>query len=229
MKSAKLATLVVALFSYSAFAQDSVKLESNPQKFAYYIGLQLGDNLKKQGLLKLDVDAVALGIRDYLAGTDFRLSTEEMQAAMSAYQQEMMQERLAIAKQNRDIGMAFLEKNKTREGVLVLDSGVQYQVITQGTGENPTETDKVVVHYRGFLLDGTEFDSSFNRNEPTELEISQVIAGWQETLKRMKVGSKWKVWIPSDLAYGLRGAGSRIGPNETLHFDIELLGIQEEG
>jgi len=229
MKSVKLATLLIALFSSGAFAQESVKLESNSQKFAYYIGLRLGDNLKNQGLLKLDVDAVALGIRDFLAGAEPRLTNEEMQGAVAAYQQQMQEERLAIAEKNRDAGKAFLEENKSREGVLVLESGVQYQVIAPGTGENPTETDKVIVHYRGFLLDGTEFDSSFSRNEPTELEITQVIAGWQETLKRMKVGATWKVWIPSDLAYGLRGAGSKIGPNETLSFDIELLSIKEDG
>jgi len=229
MKSVKLATLLIVLFSSGAFAQESVKLESNSQKFAYYIGLRLGDNLKNQGLLKLDVEAVALGIRDFLDSAEPRLTNEEMQGAVAAYQQQMQEERLAIAEKNRDAGKAFLEENKSREGVLVLESGVQYQVIAPGTGEKPTETDKVTVHYRGFLLDGTEFDSSFSRNEPTELEIAQVIAGWQETIKRMKVGAKWKVWIPSDLAYGLRGAGSKIGPNETLSFDIELLSIKEGG
>jgi FKBP-type peptidyl-prolyl cis-trans isomerase FklB len=229
VNSVKLATLLIVLFSSGAFAQEPVKLESNLQKFAYYIGLRLGDNLRKQGLLKLDVDAVALGIRDFLDGAEPRLTNQQMQEALATYQQQMQEERLSIAKKNRDIGKAFLEENKTREGVLVLDSGVQYQVITEGTGENPTETDKVVVHYRGYLLDGTEFDSSFSRNQPAELEISQVIAGWQDTLKRMNAGSKWKVWIPSDLAYGLRGAGSKIGPNETLYFDIELLSIKEDG
>lgn len=227
MKAVTRAVLVLALVSAASFADESKKLESNVQKFSYAIGLQLGDNLKKQGILDLDEEAVALGIRDYLDGNDLKLTPDEVQQAVAAYQQEMMEERLALAEKNRDAAESFLEKNGKRSDVVVLDSGVQYEVVEKGTGENPTETDIVVVHYRGYLLDGSEFDSSFSRGEPTELEIAQVIPGWQQTLQLMKVGAKWKVWIPSDLAYGLRGAGSRIGPNEMLHFDIELLGIKE--
>ncbi len=229
MKAARHVALIVALSSAAAFADETKKLESNVEKFSYAIGLQLGDNLKSQGIMDLDVDAVALGIRDYLEGADLKLSPDNIQQAVVAYQQEMMEQRLALAKQNREAGESFLEKNGKREGVVVLDSGVQYEVVENGTGENPTETDVVMVHYRGYLLDGSEFDSSFSRGEPTELEVAQVIAGWQQTLQLMKVGSKWKVWIPSDLAYGLRGAGNKIGPNELLHFDIELLSIKEDG
>ncbi len=229
MKAARHVALIVALSSAAAFADETKKLESNVEKFSYAIGLQLGDNLKSQGIMDLDVDAVALGIRDYLEGADLKLSPDDIQQAVVAYQQEMMEQRLALAKQNREAGESFLEKNGKREGVVVLDSGVQYEVVENGTGENPTETDVVMVHYRGYLLDGSEFDSSFSRGEPTELEVAQVIAGWQQTLQLMKVGSKWRVWIPSDLAYGLRGAGNKIGPNELLHFDIELLSIKEDG
>jgi FKBP-type peptidyl-prolyl cis-trans isomerase FklB len=228
MKTAKRAALVLALVSAASFAEESTKLDSNVQKFSYAIGLQLGDNLKNQGILNLDEKALALGIRDYLDGNDLKLAPEEIQQAVAAYQQEMMTGRLALAEKNRDAGETFLEKNGQRDGVVVLESGVQYEVLEKGTGENPTETDIVVVQYRGYLLDGSEFDSSFSRGQPTELEIAQVIPGWQQTLQLMKVGSKWKVWIPSDLAYGLRGAGSKIGPNEMLHFNIELLRIKEE-
>lgn len=204
-------------------------LDTNAKKFGYAVGLQLGDNLKNQGIVKLQVGAVAQGIQDYLDGKDLKVTPEQMQEAVAAYQQELLEERIALAKKNRDAANAFLNENKGREGVVVLDSGVQYKVVADGVGENPTETDTVTVHYRGFLIDGTEFDNSFDRGEPTVLEIGQVIPGWQETLQLMKVGSKWKVWIPSDLAYGLRGAGNKIGPNEMLTFDIELISIKDDG
>ncbi len=229
MKATKRAGLILALISAAALADESNKLESNVQKFSYAIGLQLGDNLKNEGILDLDEDALAQGIRDYLDGNDLKLTPEEIRQAVVAYQQEMLEKNLALAEKNREAGQAFLEKNGERDGVVVLDSGVQYEVVEKGAGDNPTETDVVMVHYRGYLLDGSEFDSSFSRGEPTELEIAQVIPGWQQTLQLMKVGSKWKVWIPSDLAYGLRGAGSRIGPNEMLHFDIELISIKDDG
>ncbi len=229
MKAAKRAALVLALMTSATFADEGNKLESNVQKFSYAIGLQLGDNLKNQGILDLDEQALAQGIRDYLDGNDLRLTPDEIQQAVTDYQQEMLEKRLALAKKNREAGETFLETNGKRDGVVVLDSGVQYEVVEKGSGDNPTETDVVMVHYRGYLIDGSEFDSSFSRGEPTELEIAQVIPGWQQTLQLMKVGSKWKVWIPSDLAYGLRGAGNRIGPNEMLHFDIELISIKEDG
>ena len=229
MKIFKRAALVALLLSAPVAAQETLELETPAQRFSYTVGLQLGDNLKNQGLVNLDIEAVAQGIKDYLAGADPKLTPQEMQEAVTAYQQVLLEERIELAKKNRDQAAEFLEKNKTRDGVVVLDSGVQYEVISEGEGETPTETDTVVVHYRGFLIDGTEFDSSFSRGEPTELEISQVIAGWQQTLQLMQVGDKWKVWIPSDLAYGLRGAGNKIGPNEMLSFDIELIGIKDGG
>ena len=229
MKAAKRAALILTLVSAASFADESVKLETNVQKFSYAIGLQLGDNLKNQGILDLDEKAVAQGIRDYLDGNELKLTPEAVQEAVSAYQQEMMRKRLALAETNRAAAETFLKENAKRSEVVVLDSGVQYEVLEEGTGDMPTETDVVVVHYHGYLLDGSEFDSSYSRGKPTELEIAQVIPGWQQTLQLMKEGSKWKVWIPSDLAYGIKGAGSRIGPNEMLHFDIELLNIKEDG
>jgi FKBP-type peptidyl-prolyl cis-trans isomerase FklB len=229
MKAAKRAALVLALVSAVSFADETVELETNVQKFSYAIGLQLGDNLKNQGILDLDERAVAQGIRDYLDGNELKLTPEDVQQAVAAYQQDMMKKRLALAEKNREAAESFLEENAKQSDVVVLDSGVQYKVVEKGTGETPTETDIVLVHYRGYLLDGSEFDSSFSRGQPTELEIAQVIPGWQQTLQLMKVGAKWKVWIPADLAYGLRGAGSKIGPNEMLHFDIELLKIKEDG
>ena len=223
------AAIVALIISASASAQETAKLETPAQKFSYTVGLQLGDGLKNRGLIELDFDALALGIEDYLSGNDLKLTPQEMQQAITNYQQVLLEKRIALAKKNRDQEVAFLTENKSRDGVVVLDSGVQYEVISEGSGESPTETDTVVVHYRGFLIDGTEFDSSFSRGQPTELEVSQVIAGWQQALQLMKVGGKWKIWIPSDLAYGLRGAGNKIGPNEMLSFDIELIGIKDGG
>lgn len=223
------AAMIALAFSASVAAQEAVKLESPAQRFSYAVGLQLGDNLRKQGLVKLDLEALTQGIEDFLAGRDPKLTPQEMQEAYTAYQQILLEERIALAKKNNEAEKSFLEENKSREGVIVLDSGVQYKVVTAGDGDSPTETDTVSVHYRGFLIDGTEFDSSFSRGEPTEIEVAKVIPGWQQTLQLMKVGSRWKVWIPAELAYGLRGAGQKIGPNEMLSFDIELISIKDDG
>lgn len=223
------AALFALIFPAAVAAQETAELETPAQRFSYTVGLQVGDNLGNQGLVNLDTEALAQGIQDQLAGRDPRLTPEEMQEAVVAYQKILLEERIALAKKNNDAANTFLEKNKAREGVIVLESGVQYKVVTAGSGVRPTETDTVLVHYRGYLIDGTEFDSSFSRGEPTELEITKVIAGWQQTLQLMKVGSRWKVWIPAELAYGLRGAGNKIGPNEMLTFDIELVGIREDG
>jgi len=148
-----------------------------------------------------------------------------MRVAATAYQNELNSEKLAAAEKNKVAGDKFLEGNSAREGIVVLESGLQYRVVESGAGESPTETDTVVVHYRGRLLDGTEFDSSYSRGEPAEFGVGQVIPGWQQALQLMPVGSKWEVWIPASLAYGTEGTGG-IGPNETLHFEIELIEIK---
>ena len=149
----------------------------------------------------------------------------DMRVAATAYQNELNAERLTAGEKNRATGEKFLAENKSRDGVVALDSGLQYRVVEAGAGESPTETDTVVVHYRGRLLDGTEFDSSYGRGEPTEFGVGQVIVGWQQALQLMTVGAKWEVWIPAGLAYGAEGPAS-IGPNQTLHFDIELIEIK---
>ena len=219
-----LAAMVVAVHA-PVFAEDSKPLTTNAEKFSYGVGLQIGQQLKRQNLTGVDVRAIALAIEDVLEGRDLRVSLDDMRVAATAYQNELNAERLAKGEKNRADGEKFLEENRTREGVVALDSGLQYRVVESGSGESPTETDTVVVHYRGRLLDGTEFDSSYNRGEPTELGVGQVIPGWQQALQLMNVGSKWEVWIPASLAYGAEGAGS-IGPNQTLHFDIELINIK---
>ena len=219
-----LAALVVAV-QVPVHAEESKPITTNAEKFSYGIGLQIGRQLLKQGLSSVDSRVIAMAIEDVLEGNDLRVSMEEMQVAATAYQNELKAEKFAAADRNIAAGEQFLKENSSREGVTVLDSGLQYRIVTPGTGDSPTATDTVVVHYRGRLLDGSEFDSSYSRGQPAELGVGQVIPGWQQALQLMPAGSKWEVWIPASLAYGAQGAGS-IGPNETLHFDIELIEIK---
>ncbi len=225
MKLRVLLTALMVAVQVPVHAQDSTPLETNAQKFSYGVGLQIGQQLKRQGLSGIDVRAIATAIEDVLEGRDLRVSLEDMQVAATAYQNELTAEKLAQGEKNRVAGEKFLDENKSREGIVVLDSGLQYRVLESSAGNSPGETDTVVVHYRGRLLNGTEFDSSYGRGEPTEFGVGQVIPGWQQILQLMPVGSKWEVWIPAPLAYGTQGAAS-IGPNETLHFEIELLEIK---
>lgn len=225
MKLPVLLTALMVAVQVPVHAQDSKPLTTNAERFSYGIGLQIAQQLQKQQLSGVDPRAIAMAIEDVLKGRELRVTMEEMQVAAVAYQNELKAEKLAAGDKNKAAGEKFLEENRTREGVVVLDSGVQYRIIESGNGGSPTETDSVVVHYRGRLLDGSEFDSSYSRGQPAELGVGQVIPGWQQALQLMPVGSKWEVWIPASLAYGTQGAGS-IGPNETLHFDIELIEIK---
>ena len=225
MKLPVFLTALMVAVQIPVHAQDSKPLTTNAEKFSYGIGLQIAQQLQKQQLSGVDPRAIVLAIEDVLKGRELRVTMEEMQVAAVAYQNELKTEKLAAGDKNKAAGDKFLEENSTREGVVVLDSGVQYRIIEPGKGGSPTETDSVVVHYRGRLLNGSEFDSSYSRGQPAELGVGQVIPGWQQALQLMPVGSKWEVWIPASLAYGAQGAGS-IGPNETLHFDIELIEIK---
>ncbi len=225
MKAPVLLTALVLAIQAPVHAEDSKPLATNVEKFSYGVGLQIGRQLKSQGLSGVDTRAIAIAIEDILEGHDLRVSMDEMRVAATVYRNEQNAEKLSAAEKNKVVGEKFLEENSAREGVVVLDSGLQYRVVESGTGESPTETDTVVVHYRGRLLDGTEFDSSYGRGQPAEFGVGQVIPGWQQALQLMPVGSKWEVWIPASLAYGSQGASS-IGPSETLHFDIELIEIK---
>ena len=226
MKLPVLLTALILAVQLPVYAQDSKPLTTNVERFSYGVGLQIGQQLMRQGLSDIDTRAIAMAIEDVLAGRDLRVSMEDLRLAAAAYQNELNAEKLAKAEKNKAAGVEFLEDNKSRDGVVVLDSGLQYRVLEPGAGASPAETDTVRVHYRGRLLDGTEFDSSYGRGgQPTELGIGQVIPGWQQALQLMPVGSKWEVWVPASLAYGTEGTGS-IGPNETLHFDIELIEIK---
>ena len=225
MKAPILLTAVVLAVNAPAYAEEPKPLTTNAEKFSYMLGLQIGQQLKRQNLTSVEVRAIALAIQDVLDGRDLRVSLDDMRVAATAYQNELNAEKLAAGEKNKAAGEKFLEENKSRDGVVELDSGLQYRVVEAGAGTPPTETDTVVVHYRGRLLDGTEFDSSYGRGEPTEFGVGQVIPGWQQALQLMSKGAKWEVWIPASLAYGTDGSGS-IGPNETLHFDIELIDIK---
>jgi FKBP-type peptidyl-prolyl cis-trans isomerase FklB len=154
------------------------------------------------------------------------MSREDMQAAIEKYQQQQATQQAAKAEKALKDGQAFLAQNKTKKGVVVRPSGLQYLVVKEGAGKSPAATDTVEVNYRGTLIDGTEFDSSYSRGQTVSFPVNQVIQGWQEALPLMKTGAQWKVYIPADLAYGDRGAGANIGPNETLVFDIELISIK---
>ena len=204
-----------------------VKLETPQQVVSYGIGMQIAQSLMKQGLTTVDSDVLALAIKDRMAGRKPRITQQELQAAQSIFQEEARQEKVALGATAQTEGDAFLAGNRAREGVVVLDSGLQYLEVTKGEGESPTKTDTVTVHYRGTLIDGTEFDSSFKRGQPAQFQVDKVIAGWTQALQLMAVGSKWEIWIPAALAYGDRGAGAQIGPNTTLHFEVELLAINK--
>lgn len=175
----------------------------------------------------IDQEALIMALKDALNGKEPRISLEELQRVMAAEEKKVQNKQVAIADKNLEIGKAFLEDNKKMDGIKTTDSGLQYRVITAGTGANPSATDTVKVHYRGTLIDGQEFDSSYNRGEPATFPVNGVIKGWQETLPMMKEGGKWEIFVPSELAYGDQGAGGSIGPNETLIFEIELLSIEK--
>ncbi|WP_264694820.1 FKBP-type peptidyl-prolyl cis-trans isomerase [Candidatus Nitrosacidococcus sp. I8] len=205
-----------------SFAGD---LDTDSQKMSYIIGYQLGHSMEQQGIT-IDKKALTLAIDDAANKVPAKVSPEDAQKVMTALQKKEAEQKAQQAKTNKERGEAFLKENKAKPGVVTLPSGLQYKIVTEGKGKIPTAKDKVEVNYRGTLIDGTEFDSSYSRNKPVTFKIDQVIKGWQEALSHMPVGSKWQVYVPSDLAYGPQGAGHFIGPDEALIFDIELLGIK---
>jgi len=233
MKTGWIASLVVLLFfSGIASAEEAAFLKTQKDKISYIIGRDMGSNLKNQSV-DIDTDIFMKGFKDALSGNKSALSDDEIQAVKTAYKEERMkkheEEVKKVTEQNKKDGEAFLAENKKKEGVVTLPSGLQYKVIKEGDGQTPKETDTVTVNYKGTLLDGTEFDSSYKRNEPATFPVNGVIPGWQEALKLMKVGSKWQLFVPAGLAYGEKGAGNTIGPNATLIFEVELLSIAEQG
>jgi len=212
--------------------QSVTALTTTKQKASYAIGMNWGTGLHRQGI---DVDSAALvqGMKDALAGGKTLLTEDEARAALMQLQKEMQEKQQAKATQegeaNKKEGDAFLAANKTKEGVVTLPSGLQYKILTPGTGPKPTASDSVVCNYKGTLINGTEFDSSYKRGEPATFPVTGVIKGWTEALQLMPVGSKWQLFIPPDLAYGPRGTpGGPIGPNATLIFEVELVSIKDK-
>ena len=195
------------------------------ERVSYGIGRQMGDQLASSPIAGLSIDAVLAGLADALNGADSAVAHEELNAAFTEMHQRMQAEEAERGKALAAEGEKFLAENALREGVHVTDSGLQYEIITEGSGEQPTLGSIVRTHYHGTLLDGTVFDSSVERDQPAEFPVSGVIAGWTEALQMMKVGAKWKLFIPYQLAYGERGAGGAIGPYTALVFEVELLDI----
>ena len=205
-------------------AQETTPFKDQKSKASYGIGLNIGASLKQQGL-QLDLNALSQGVKDALSGAKRQLSEEEIRAALSALQAEMANKGQELAAANKVEGEAYLKANGSKEGVQSLPSGLQYKITKAGAGAKPSATDTVRTHYRGTLIDGTEFDSSYTDGEPVTFPVNGVIPGWTEALQLMPVGSKWQLYVPSNLAYGERGHGP-IPPNATLIFDVELLGIE---
>lgn len=222
------AGLLIVSAAGAALAQDA-SLDTDDEKFSYAMGYSIGNQVLGQfgaENIQFDVEVFVRAISDALKQEAPALSPDEMQAVVMARREQEMQAQRARAEDAKAAGEAFLAENGEREGVVTTDSGLQYEVLTEGDGGQPTVKDTVVVHYRGTLLDGTEFDSSYGRDAPATFPLEGIIKGWQEALQLMKTGGKWKVFIPSELAYGASGAGGRIGPHETLIFEIELLEIK---
>lgn len=206
-------------------------LDTPEKRLSYGIALRMSERMVADGMV-MDVDAYALGMRDAFEGAEARLTEEEINAEMMAFQEKVEAEREAaqaqVAEGNAEAGAAFLAENAQREGIIVTDSGLQYEVVTAGDGASPGPDDQVEVHYRGTLIDGTVFDSSYDRGQTVTFGVTQVIPGWTEALQLMKEGDKYNLYIPSDLAYGAGGAGQVIGPNSTLIFEVELIKILAE-
>lgn len=222
------AILCVGLLSTFSMAAEKPALKDTKDKESYSLGYQFGQSMKAQGI-DLDLEIYASGIRDAVNGATPQLTQEEMRNTVTELQKKLAAARhrglKEMADKNLADGKAFLEENKTKEGVVSLPSGLQYTVLAEGSGKTPKATDSVTVNYRGTLTNGTEFDSSFKRGQPATFEVGKLIRGWSEALQLMKEGAKWQLFIPPALAYGDRGTGP-IPPNSTLVFEVELISIK---
>jgi len=219
----------IVLLAGQVVAEETQTLKTEKEKLSYSIGMEIGSNLKRQAI-DVEVDLLLKGLKDGFSGGKTLLSPEEVRNVLTTFQKEMMakqkEEARVLGEKNKKEGEAFLAENKKKPGVVTLPSGLQYKVIKAGTGKKPKATDTVKTHYRGTLLDGTEFDSSYRRGGPATFPVKGVIPGWTEALQLMEEGAKWQLFIPPHLAYGERGAGPVIGPNATLIFEVELISVQ---
>lgn len=210
---------------------EKITLKDEKQKISYSVGVSIGSNFKKQDL-DFDIEVLTKGMKDALKGGDLLLTESEMQTVMMNFQKSArakMEEKAKVAgDKNKKEGETFLAANAKKEGVKVLPSGLQYKVLKEGSGESPKATDRVSTNYKGTLIDGTEFDSSYKRGEPATFPVNGVIKGWTEALQLMKPGAKWQLFVPSELAYGENGASPMITPNATLIFEVELLKVEKD-
>jgi FKBP-type peptidyl-prolyl cis-trans isomerase FklB len=224
-----IAGLGILLLTAQVSAGEPPVLKTQKEKVSYGIGVDMSRNFKQQGI-EFDADILIKGFKDQSSGGKLLMTEDDIRSTLSAYQSEMMQKRAqamkAAAEENKKIGDAFLAENKKKEGVVALPSGLQYKILKAGEGRKPTEADTVECNYRGALVNGTEFDSSYRTGKPATFKVTGLIPGWTEALKLMPVGSKWQLFIPPQLAYGERGAGRDIGPNATLIFELELLAVK---
>ena len=233
MKVIIIAALTLALCTVQAIAAEKKEM-SEKEKLSYSLGYTQGSSMEgffKAQSIEVDKNILIKALKDGLTGAKPSLTDQEMRDTMSAFQKNIMAKRTEAMKENAEknkkAGEDYLAANKKKAGVITLPSGLQYKVLKEGAGNTAKATDQVKVNYKGTLIDGTEFDSSYKRGEPAVFQADKVIAGWTEALQLMKEGSKWEVYIPSNLAYGERGAGPIIGPNSTLIFEIELLSIEK--
>ena len=219
---------LVAL-SGASFAADAPELKTDKEKISYSIGMDIGGNLKR-GSVEVDPDLLAKGLKDSYGGGKTVLTEDQARQTLADFQKAMMAKQAEtmkkLSEKNKADGEKFLAENAKKEGVKVLPSGLQYKELTPGTGKSPKTTDTVTTHYKGTLIDGTEFDSYYKRGQPATFPVSGVISGWTEALQLMKEGAKWQLFVPAGLAYGEKGAGQVIGPNATLIFEVELLTVK---
>jgi UDP-GlcNAc:undecaprenyl-phosphate/decaprenyl-phosphate GlcNAc-1-phosphate transferase len=225
----KLSIIMLMFIASCLFAQEGA-LKTDKDKVNYGIGVGVARNFQRQGI-EVDLDSVIKGMRDVLSGAKLAVTEEELDKIMTAFQAEVQkkfQDKVkAIADKNKKEGDAFLAENSKKEGIFTLPSGLQYKILKAGNGKKPVSQDSVECHYRGTLINGAEFDSSYKRGTPLVVKVDGgIIPGWSEALKLMPLGSKWQLFIPSNLAYGERGAGSQIEPNASLIFEVEPLAIK---
>tara|TARA_B100001142_G_C14323593_1_gene651411 strand:+ start:206 stop:883 length:678 start_codon:yes stop_codon:yes gene_type:complete len=225
MKKINLLIISIALLLSSCTNNNTYKTpETEMEKVSYSLGVNVATGVKAQGLDTIDANAVAKAFKDVFEGNDLDISEEESMKVLQDYFGKLQAEKSAKA---NEAGVAYLAENGAKEGVITTESGLQYEILKSGNGAKPTTNDQVTVHYHGMLTDGTVFDSSVDRGEPATFGVTQVIKGWTEALQLMSIGDKWKLTIPSNLAYGDQGAGGMIGPGATLVFEVELLGINK--
>ena len=219
----KMKNLILSLIVLLGFSSiNAQNLNTEMEKVSYSLGVNVAKSVKSQGLESIDSDAIAKAFKDVFEGNTLEISEEEANIVLQDYFGKLANEKQKV---NVEAGQKFLDENAKRDGVVTTATGLQYEVLKEGSGDSPKETDNVTVHYHGTLIDGTVFDSSVDRGQPATFPVNGVIPGWVEALQLMNAGAKYKLFIPSNLAYGERGAGGAIGPNATLVFEVELISI----